>query len=170
MEGSVPYKSELSEVPKKKIVVVARSKLQLTWWTCPPVLEFGASWLEFCAVLSGAACARSAADVLTCLCAAGKPRVGDGAPVHPNAGRRGHHRQAGPTHQTAVALCWSFDQGEQLVEILMGIELLLFNRKGFEHCRSAALQIAPAEGMDPKHRMVIIVGPPEAQFKVSHQL
>lgn len=27
-------------------------------------------------------------------------------------------------------------------------------------------QIAPAEGMDPKQRMVIIAGPPEAQFKV----
>lgn len=27
-------------------------------------------------------------------------------------------------------------------------------------------QIAPAEGMDAKQRMVIIVGPPEAQFKV----
>lgn len=29
-------------------------------------------------------------------------------------------------------------------------------------------QIAPAEGMDAKQRMVIIVGPPEAQFKVLH--
>lgn len=29
-------------------------------------------------------------------------------------------------------------------------------------------QIAPAEGMDAKQRMVIIVGPPEAQFKVRH--
>lgn len=29
-------------------------------------------------------------------------------------------------------------------------------------------QIAPAEGPDAKLRMVIITGPPEAQFKVSH--
>lgn len=77
------------------------------------MLKFGASWLN------GAACVRSAADVLTRLCAAGKPRVGDGAPLHPNARRRGHHRQAGPTHQTAVALCWSVNQGEQLLEIFM---------------------------------------------------
>lgn len=30
----------------------------------------------------------------------------------------------------------------------------------------SCFQIAPAEGMDAKQRMVIIVGPPEAQFKV----
>lgn len=29
-------------------------------------------------------------------------------------------------------------------------------------------QIAPAEGPDAKLRMVIITGPPEAQFKVQH--
>lgn len=35
---------------------------------------------------------------------------------------------------------------------------------------SAYPQIAPAEGMDAKQRMVIIVGPPEAQFKVFNHL
>lgn len=34
-------------------------------------------------------------------------------------------------------------------------------------CISPAPQIAPAEGVDPKQRMVIIAGPPEAQFKVT---
>ncbi|TNM93005.1 hypothetical protein fugu_018407 [Takifugu bimaculatus] len=37
--------------------------------------------------------------------------------------------------------------------------------KQLSHFAGASIKIAPAEGMDPKHRMVIIVGPPEAQFK-----
>lgn len=36
----------------------------------------------------------------------------------------------------------------------------------FKNVCYPVFQIAPAEGMDPKQRMVIIVGPPEAQFKV----
>lgn len=32
----------------------------------------------------------------------------------------------------------------------------------------ASIKIAPAEGPDAKLRMVIITGPPEAQFKVQH--
>lgn len=37
--------------------------------------------------------------------------------------------------------------------------------KQLSHFAGASIKIAPAEGMDPKQRMVIIVGPPEAQFK-----
>lgn len=37
---------------------------------------------------------------------------------------------------------------------------------GFGPMCFSCFQIAPAEGMDAKQRMVIIVGPPEAQFKV----
>uniref|UniRef100_A0A3Q2UIU3 Insulin like growth factor 2 mRNA binding protein 3 n=1 Tax=Fundulus heteroclitus TaxID=8078 RepID=A0A3Q2UIU3_FUNHE len=37
--------------------------------------------------------------------------------------------------------------------------------KQLSHFAGASIKIAPAEGMDAKHRMVIIVGPPEAQFK-----
>lgn len=36
-----------------------------------------------------------------------------------------------------------------------------------QHCPFLDLQIAPAEGPDVSERMVIITGPPEAQFKVS---
>uniref|UniRef100_A0A3Q1BB03 K Homology domain-containing protein n=1 Tax=Amphiprion ocellaris TaxID=80972 RepID=A0A3Q1BB03_AMPOC len=37
--------------------------------------------------------------------------------------------------------------------------------KQLSHFAGASIKIAPAEGMDAKQRMVIIVGPPEAQFK-----
>ncbi|XP_058474841.1 insulin-like growth factor 2 mRNA-binding protein 3 isoform X1 [Solea solea] len=37
--------------------------------------------------------------------------------------------------------------------------------KQLSHFAGASIKIAPAEGMDSKLRMVIIVGPPEAQFK-----
>uniref|UniRef100_A0A8D3BQX0 Insulin-like growth factor 2 mRNA binding protein 3 n=1 Tax=Scophthalmus maximus TaxID=52904 RepID=A0A8D3BQX0_SCOMX len=37
--------------------------------------------------------------------------------------------------------------------------------KQLSHFAGASIKIAPAEGMDAKLRMVIIVGPPEAQFK-----
>ncbi|XP_069033024.1 insulin-like growth factor 2 mRNA-binding protein 3 isoform X2 [Embiotoca jacksoni] len=37
--------------------------------------------------------------------------------------------------------------------------------KQLSHFAGASIKIAPAEGMDAKERMVIIVGPPEAQFK-----
>lgn len=38
---------------------------------------------------------------------------------------------------------------------------------GINHSSFLELQIAPAEGPDVSERMVIITGPPEAQFKVS---
>ncbi|XP_042362496.1 insulin-like growth factor 2 mRNA-binding protein 3 [Plectropomus leopardus] len=37
--------------------------------------------------------------------------------------------------------------------------------KQLSHFAGASIKIAPAEGMDAKQRMVIIIGPPEAQFK-----
>ncbi|XP_034456117.1 insulin-like growth factor 2 mRNA-binding protein 3 isoform X3 [Hippoglossus hippoglossus] len=37
--------------------------------------------------------------------------------------------------------------------------------KQLSHFAGASIKIAPAEGMDAKLRMVIIIGPPEAQFK-----
>uniref|UniRef100_A0A3P8TNJ1 Insulin-like growth factor 2 mRNA binding protein 3 n=1 Tax=Amphiprion percula TaxID=161767 RepID=A0A3P8TNJ1_AMPPE len=37
--------------------------------------------------------------------------------------------------------------------------------KQLSHFAGASIKITPAEGMDAKQRMVIIVGPPEAQFK-----
>lgn len=49
---------------------------------------------------------------LTCLNPAGTPRVGDGTPFHPVTSGGSHHRKAGSAHQTAVALCWSLNQGE----------------------------------------------------------
>lgn len=41
----------------------------------------------------------------------GATAVGDGAPLHPGAGRRRHHREAGSEHQAAVALRRSLHQG-----------------------------------------------------------
>uniref|UniRef100_A0A3Q3EIG5 Insulin like growth factor 2 mRNA binding protein 3 n=1 Tax=Labrus bergylta TaxID=56723 RepID=A0A3Q3EIG5_9LABR len=42
--------------------------------------------------------------------------------------------------------------------------------KQLSHFAGASIKIAPAEGLDPKQRMVIIVGPPEAQFKAQCRL
>uniref|UniRef100_A0A3B3U4M4 Insulin-like growth factor 2 mRNA-binding protein 3 n=1 Tax=Poecilia latipinna TaxID=48699 RepID=A0A3B3U4M4_9TELE len=42
--------------------------------------------------------------------------------------------------------------------------------KQLSHFAGASIKIAPAEGMDAKQRMVIIVGPPEAQFKDTNVL
>ncbi|KAM9340660.1 insulin-like growth factor 2 mRNA-binding protein 3 isoform 1-T1 [Symphorus nematophorus] len=42
--------------------------------------------------------------------------------------------------------------------------------KQLSHFAGASIKIAPAEGMDAKQRMVIIIGPPEAQFKAQCRL
>ncbi|XP_074543039.1 insulin-like growth factor 2 mRNA-binding protein 3 isoform X2 [Halichoeres trimaculatus] len=42
--------------------------------------------------------------------------------------------------------------------------------KQLSHFAGASIKIAPAEGMDAKQRKVIIVGPPEAQFKAQCRL
>lgn len=44
----------------------------------------------------------------------------------------------------------------------------LFLQKTATNSYVYPFQIAPAEGPDAKLRMVIITGPPEAQFKVQH--
>lgn len=149
-------------------------------------VEQAARSLSVCAIVSWSAC------VLKCSYPAGTPRVGDRSPVHPCAGSGSHHRKTGSTHQTAVTLCRSLNQGEwrtggefvhlndnMSTQALFPVVTWLIGTGNegysvflfcvcFKCCLSALLQIAPAEGMDAKQRMVIIVGPPEAQFKVMH--
>lgn len=121
----------------------------------------------------------------SCLYPAGTPRVGDCSPVHSCTCSGSHHWKTGSTHQTAVTLRWSLNQGEwrtagetlNVNDNTLVLAVLLFSLDWWElehkwrfffFFFSKWFQIAPAEGMDAKQRMVIIVGPPEAQFKVLH--
>lgn len=119
--------------------------------------------------------------VLIRLFPTGTARVGDRSPLHSCTCSGSHHWKTGSTHQTAVTLCWSLNQGDwQTVQnvgrgrrcCLPIVTWLIPNknkcRLPFIKSSFASFQIAPAEGMDAKQRMVIIVGPPEAQFKVHY--
>ncbi|KAF0024700.1 hypothetical protein F2P81_023502 [Scophthalmus maximus] len=71
--------------------------------------------------------------------------------------------------------CPSFGQGHQESETVhlfipaLAVGAIIGKQgqhiKQLSHFAGASIKIAPAEGMDAKLRMVIIVGPPEAQFK-----
>lgn len=63
--------------------------------------------------LKGCSCLRLLVTLVTLyLCSAGPAGVWDGSPVHSCPCCGSHNWKTGPTHQTAVTLCWSLNQGE----------------------------------------------------------
>lgn len=116
--------------------------------------------------------------------------AGDGARLHPRAGGRCHHWEEGPAHQAALPVRKCLYQGRVVPERpswagkttgrAQAMRLETWSCGAGEGGQGPSclccsplqppslfpLQIAPPETPDSKVRMVVITGPPEAQFKV----